>query len=73
MYDTHPGPNPLSTDRMSAPERLAEVAQILAAGLMRLRAGQSSSLSAPAGDSFLDFPPLKSGRGRKPRYRVGGQ
>jgi hypothetical protein len=67
------GPNSINPERMTPAERLAEVAQILAAGLMRLRAGQSSALSAPAGDSFLDFPPQKSGRDRKkPRCRVGG-
>ena len=65
--------NALHPDRLSPAERLPEIAEILAAGLMRLRAQQSSSLSAPAGDSFLDFSPPKSGGGRKPRCRVGGQ
>ena len=72
MYDTYPGPNPLSPDRMTAAERLAEIAEILVAGLIRLRARQSSSLFSPAGDSFLDFSPAKSGRGRKPCCRAGG-
>ena len=54
MYDTHPGPNPLSPDRMSAPERLAEIAEILAAGLMRLRARKSTPLSPHSGESSLD-------------------
>ena len=35
--------NPLNPDRMSAKERLAEVSRILALGLIRLRARQSSS------------------------------
>jgi hypothetical protein len=65
--------NALDPDQMTAAERLDEITKILAAGLIRLRAQQSSSLSAPNGDSFLDFSPPKSGRGRKPRYRVGGQ
>ena len=38
--------NPLNPDRMSAKERLAEVTRILALGLIRLRARQSSQLSA---------------------------
>ena len=54
-------------------QQLDRTADILAAGLIRLRARQSSSLSPPNGDSFLDFSPPKSGRGRKPRCRVGGQ
>jgi hypothetical protein len=65
--------NAISPDQMSAAERLAEIAEILAVGLMRLRARQSSSLFAPNGDSFLDFSPPKSGRGRKPRCQTGGR
>lgn len=48
-------PNPLPSDRMSAGERLDEIAEILAAGLMRLRARQSSHLSRHCGESSLDF------------------
>jgi hypothetical protein len=73
MRDAHPAPNPLSPDRMTAAERLAEIGQILAAALIRIQRQKSSPLSAPNGDSFLDFSPPKSGRGRKPRCRVGGQ
>jgi hypothetical protein len=40
------GPNPLRPDLMTASERLAEVAAILAAGLVRLRVRQSSRVSA---------------------------
>jgi hypothetical protein len=65
--------NALSPEQMTAAERLDEIAEILGAGLMRLRAGQSSPLSIPNGDSFLDFSPPKSSRGGKPRCRVGGQ
>jgi hypothetical protein len=64
---------PLRPALMTPAERLDEIAEILAAGLMRLRAQQSSSLSAPHGDSFLDFSLPKSARGRKPRCRIGGQ
>jgi hypothetical protein len=73
MRDAHPAPNPLSPDRMTAAERLAEIGQILAAAVIRIRQQKSSSLSAPNGDSFLDFSSPKSGRGRKPPYRVGGR
>jgi hypothetical protein len=47
-------PNPLSADCMSAAERLDEIAEILAAGLMRLRERQSSHLSGHDGESSLD-------------------
>ena len=38
-------PNPLKPDRMSAKERLSEVTRILALGLIRLCARQSTQLS----------------------------
>jgi hypothetical protein len=38
----------------STTERLDEIAEILATGLMRLRARQSSHLSAHSGESSLD-------------------
>ena len=46
----------LRPDRMTAVERLDEIAEILVAGLMRLRARQSSPQSADFGDSLLDCP-----------------
>jgi hypothetical protein len=46
---------------MSADERLDEVAEILAAGLSRLVARQSSRLSADVGESSLDCPADQSG------------
>lgn len=49
--------NALSPDRMSTAERLDELASILAAGLLRLRARKSSQLSADRGESCLHFPP----------------
>jgi hypothetical protein len=52
---TPAAPNPLSPDRLSAGERLAEVAEILARGLVRLRARQSSSLSEDRGENSVDF------------------
>jgi hypothetical protein len=55
------GPNPLRPDLMTASERLAEVAAILAAGLVRLRSRQSSRVSAHARESSLDCSPDQSG------------
>jgi hypothetical protein len=66
------GPNPLCPERMSADARLAEIGRILAAGVMRLHAAQSSGLSAETGDSFVDLSPRKSGGRRAKRIRVGG-
>jgi hypothetical protein len=42
-------------------ERLAEIAEILAAGLMRLRARKSSPKSADCGEISLDFLGRRSG------------
>ncbi|TAN56805.1 MAG: hypothetical protein EPN20_18170 [Magnetospirillum sp.] len=53
--------NALSPDRMTAAERLDEVAEILAAGLIRLKARKSSRLSADPGDSCLDYTARQSG------------
>jgi len=58
---------------MTPAERLDELAHILAAGLIRMFVAQSSSLSAPTRDSFVDFSPPKSGgHRRKLHNRVGG-
>jgi len=57
---------------MSSEARLAEIGRILAAGVMRLNAAQSSGLSAENGDSFVDFSPRKSGDRRAKRIRIGG-
>ena len=54
-------PNALDPDLMTAAERLGELASILAAGLIRLRARQSRKLSVDRGDSCLDFPQPQSG------------
>jgi hypothetical protein len=53
--------NPLHPRHMTAAERLDEIADILAAGLVRLRARKSSGLSAHRGESSLDFSPDQSG------------
>jgi hypothetical protein len=54
-------PNALHPNRMSTAERLDELASILAAGLIRLRARKSRQLSVDQGDSCLDFPAHRSG------------
>jgi hypothetical protein len=59
-------PNPLVADRMSAAERLDEIAEILAAGLTRLCAKKSSGIAADCGESCLHFSPDQSGRGAPP-------
>ena len=66
------GPNPLCPDKMSGRARFEELGRILAAGVLRLNATQSSSLSADIGDSFVDFSPRKSGGRRAKRIRIGG-
>ena len=66
------GPNPLCPERMSPEARLAEVSRILAAGIARLEAAKSSTLSAEPGDCFVDFSPRKSGARRGKRIRIGG-
>jgi len=46
--------NGIDPGRLSASERLAELTEILATGLMRLRARQSTPLSRDLGESLLD-------------------
>jgi hypothetical protein len=56
--------NPLDPRDMTAAERLDEIADILAMGLMRLRARKSSPLSRDSGESSLDFSPQQRGHAR---------
>ena len=51
----------LKSENMTAIERLNEIAEILAAGLTRLRARQSSALPADFGESSLDCAAHQSG------------
>jgi hypothetical protein len=62
-------PNPLCPDRMTASERLAEICALLALGLIRLQARQSSQVFADVGDSSLHFPPDRSGHAKPERRR----
>jgi hypothetical protein len=61
---------PLHPDHMTADDRLTEIAEILALGLMRLHAHKSSPLSADRGDSSVDFLPDRSGHADAPRRRT---
>lgn len=74
MHDISSAPNPLSPERMTTDERLAEVGAILAAGLRRILPEQSSHLSAAGRDSSFDILALKRRvYRRKPSNRVGEQ
>ena len=55
--------NALDPNHLTAAERLDELAEILARGLMRLRARKSRELSGDNGDSYLDFSPHQRGHG----------
>jgi len=57
---------------MTAAERLDEVAEILAAGLMRLRARKSSTLSPDTGESSLDFSVDQRGHARPREHGTHG-
>ncbi len=57
----HTGPNALPADRMSAVERLEEIASILALGVLRLRAAKSSAQSGCGEKSSLDYGANQSG------------
>lgn len=50
-----------AAERLSPAERLAEIGEILAAGLIRVRTRQSSELSRPSGESYVDFTAHQSG------------
>ena len=54
------GGNPLAPDLMTADERLDEVAQILAAGLVRLRQRQYMNDHSRLEKNRLDFSPDRS-------------
>jgi hypothetical protein len=53
--------NAIKPALLSCDERLAEIGEILATGLMRLRSRKSSPLSAVGGDSLLDCAAHPSG------------
>ena len=60
-------PNALDPARMTPAERLAALGRILSAGLIRMKARQSSPLSADSGESSVDMSRLKSGHATRNR------
>jgi len=56
----HPG----SFDRSTSKDRLGEIADVLATGLMRVLARKSSGKSNQTGDCSLDFSPTESGHSK---------
>jgi len=53
--------NPIRPIHLTTADRLAEVASILALGLVRVKARQSSELCHRTGESLLDFSADQSG------------
>ncbi|MDG4602610.1 MAG: hypothetical protein P9C55_07595 [Defluviicoccus sp.] len=61
--------NALDPNLMTAAERLDEIAAILAAGIVRLKARQSAHHPRDRGDLSLAIPAHQSRHGRKPKRR----
>ena len=59
--DATVGPNGIAPHKLTTAQRLDEVAKILALGLTRLKARQSSALPADFGESSLDCAGEQSG------------
>ena len=62
--------NGVNPDRLTPHERLAELGRVLAAGLIRMKARQSSPLSADRAESSVDLCGPKSGHAT--RNSAGG-
>ena len=56
--------------RVTPEERLKELAEILAAGLMRVAARKSSEVCADSGESSLHFSPTQSGHPTQSSRRI---
>jgi hypothetical protein len=56
--------NPLRPDLMTPAERLDEIAEILAAGILRLRARLRAPQGSTAEQVSVDFSPRRSGHAR---------
>jgi hypothetical protein len=67
------GGNPLCPDLMSAEERLTELAQILAAGLLRLRRIESEKPISHLEKKRLDLSPERSVHATAPKRRQVGR
>ncbi len=63
-------PNPLNPDCLTIEERRAELGAILAAGLVRLRARQSSQVSRHQRESSVDFRADQRGHVVVPKRRM---
>ncbi|MEZ5850296.1 MAG: hypothetical protein R3D68_06555 [Hyphomicrobiaceae bacterium] len=63
-------PSPLNPDRLTIEERRAELGAILAAGLVRLRARQSSQVSRDQRESSVDFRADQMGHVVVPKRRM---
>jgi hypothetical protein len=61
--------SPLHPNHMTPDERLAELGEILARGLIRLHAREASPLSADDRDSFVDLPPHRSRHANAPKQK----
>jgi hypothetical protein len=61
LPQTRVRPNAICPNLLSPEERMSEIASILAVGLVRLRARQSSRLSRHRENSFVDFTANQSG------------
>ena len=57
--------NALNPNDMTATERLEEIAAILAAGILRLKARESARTAGDPRDLSLDFPARPSRHGRQ--------
>jgi hypothetical protein len=57
-------PNALHPDLMTPAERLDEIAEILAAGIIRLRARLRAHRGSTGEQVRVDFPPRRSGHAR---------
>jgi hypothetical protein len=62
--------NLLHPDQMTGDERLAELAELLAAGLVRLFLKKSSPLSDDARESSLDLSPARRGHAHRRERKV---
>ena len=57
--------NALDPNLMTAAERIRGIGEILAAGILRLRARESARAASDRGDLSLDFPATRRVHGRK--------
>jgi hypothetical protein len=61
--------NALNPNAMTAAERIREIGEILAAGILRLKARESAGNVVDHRDLSLDFPAHQSVHGRKKQTR----